>query len=509
MMTATPISPLPTLRGLLAGLVTLDARHDRRVQGLALDSRRVRAGDVFLATPGTRVHGRDYIDVAVERGAVAVLVESDAAPAQVHAGGVPIIAVPALKAHVGEIAARFYGEPSRSLRVVGVTGTNGKTTVSHLLAHALTHLDTRRPCGIIGTIGIGFPGALQPAEATTPDPIALQAALAEMRDRGAGAVATEVSSHALDQHRVAGVRFAAAVFTNLTRDHLDYHRNMDAYGEAKARLFLTHNLKAAVINLDDRFGRQLLASIPPDVAVYRYTEQAAGADADVICGTELRSGGAGLDLVVRRGERQGRIHTRLLGRFNAANLLAAFSAVVALGVPWDQAVQAFQSAGGVPGRMEPFGGTHGDPLVVVDYAHTPDGLQQVLRSARELCRGRLWCVFGCGGNRDPGKRPLMGAVAAELADEVIVTSDNPREEEPERIIAEILSNLGAGLRVRSIPERSAAVTAAVRQAGASDVVVVAGKGHEDYQEVRGQRLPLSDRVLVLAALGEARGGRRG
>lgn len=500
--------PAPMLSGLLAGLAPLDAGLDRRVQGIASDSRQVRRGDLFLAMPGNRVDGRDYVGMAIDRGAVAILVAAQGSQSTSSATGVPVIPVPALKAHAGEIAARFYGTPAQSMDVIGVTGTNGKTTVSHLIAHALTRLDPAHPCGIIGTVGVGMPGALRGADITTPDPIALQASLARLRDSGARAVAMEVSSHALDQHRVAGVRFAAAVFTNLTRDHLDYHRDMDSYGVAKARLFHAPGLKAAVINVDDDFGRRLLASLAADVSALRYTLR-DDVDDDAIRAAQIQSTERGMTLSLRQGKRQSHVRTRLHGRFNAANLLAAFGALLAMDVPWREAVQGFDDAGGVPGRMEPFGGAQGQPLVLVDYAHTPDALEQVLRAARALCRGRLWCVFGCGGNRDPGKRPLMGAVAAELADEVIVTSDNPRAEDPEQIIADILSGVPSDRGVRPVADRSVALMEAIRAAEASDVVVVAGKGHEDYQEIRGERMPFSDRAVVLAALRATHSERRG
>jgi UDP-N-acetylmuramyl-tripeptide synthetase len=325
-----------------------------------------------------------------------------------------------------------------------------------------------------------------------------------MRDRGARCVAMEVSSHALDQSRVAGVHFAAAAFTNLTRDHLDYHATMESYGAAKRSLFLRPELGAAVINVDDPFGLSLLDVLPAGVPAYACTlggVESAGR-ATLLRGSAIAVSRAGISMTATSAGRELRLRASLLGRFNAANLLLAFATITALGASWEEAGGALQGAIGVPGRMEAFQTGEDSPLVLVDYAHTPDGLRHVLQAARELCRGRLWCVFGCGGNRDPGKRPVMGAVAAELADSIIVTSDNPRDEDPAAIIAQIVEGIPAPVTVVIEVDRTRAVASAVHGARSEDVVVVAGKGHEEYQEIRGQRLPMSDRALVLAALRE-------
>lgn len=502
-MTA-PEQSRPTLRALTEGIVDVAAAHDRPVKGLSLDSRRVRAGDLFFAAPGTRQHGREFIDAAIAAGAVAVLVEDEAMPSASLRGTVPVIAVPGLGSRVGEIAARFFGDPSARLKVIGVTGTNGKTTVSNVIAQALNRIAATKPCGVIGTLGTGFPGALEVDGSTTPDPVTLQQQLAQMRDRSARSVAMEVSSHALDQSRVAGVRFAAAAFTNLTRDHLDYHGSMESYGAAKRGLFLKPDLGAAVVNVDDPFGVSLLETLPAGVPAYACTlgtVQPAGR-ATVLRGSEVSVSRMGIGMTVTSAGRELRLRAALLGRFNAANLLLAFATIAALGVSWDEAGEALRGVIGVPGRMEAFQTGEDSPLVLVDYAHTPDGLRHVLQSARELCRGRLWCVFGCGGNRDPGKRPVMGAVAAELADNIIVTSDNPRDEDPAAIIARIVEGVPAPVPVVTEADRARAVASAILGAHGEDVVVVAGKGHEEYQEIRGERLPMSDRALVLAALRE-------
>lgn len=504
MMMTAPDQSRPTLRELTAGIADVAAAYDRPVKGLSLDSRRVRAGDLFFATSGTRRHGRDFIDTAIAAGAVAVLVEDEATPSANLRGTVPIIGVPKLGGRVGEIAARFFGDPSARLKVIGVTGTNGKTTVSNVIAQALNRVAATKPCGVIGTLGTGFPGALEVDGSTTPDPVTLQQQLAQMRDRGARCVAMEVSSHALDQSRVAGVHFAAAAFTNLTRDHLDYHATMESYGAAKRSLFLRPELGAAVINVDDPFGLSLLDVLPAGVPAYACTlggVESAGR-ATLLRGSAIAVSRAGISMTATSAGRELRLRASLLGRFNAANLLLAFATITALGASWEEAGGALQGAIGVPGRMEAFQTGEDSPLVLVDYAHTPDGLRHVLQAARELCRGRLWCVFGCGGNRDPGKRPVMGAVAAELADSIIVTSDNPRDEDPAAIIAQIVEGIPAPVTVVIEVDRTRAVASAIHGARSEDVVVVAGKGHEEYQEIRGQRLPMSDRALVLAALRE-------
>ncbi len=503
MMTALKIAT-HSLRALLEGIVDLAPAEDVSVSGLSLDSRSTCAGDCFLALAGTRHHGREFIDTAIARGASAVLLENGRGPISLHRSGVPVISVPELRRRVGLIAARYYGQPSRALAVVGVTGTNGKTSVSHIVAQSLNAAGVRAPCGVLGTIGYGLQAKLEPAASTTPDPIAVQAWLARFRDSGAHGAAIEVSSHALDQHRVAGVHFAAAVFTNLSRDHLDYHQDMEKYGLAKQRLFEAPDLGSAVVNLDDPYAGTIIGTVHRSVPVYGYTLQAAPADipprVTVIAGRLMEVGREGLVIRVRAGQGEGVIRSRLLGRFNAANLMAACATLLALGVPLPLAVDVLEKAQGVPGRMERFGGDGNQPLVIVDYAHTPDGLEQALIAARELCRGRLVCVFGCGGNRDPGKRPLMGEVAARLADSVIVTSDNPREEDPAAIIREVLAGIVPADAAAVEVDRRAAIAHAVSMAGQDDVVLVAGKGHEGYQEIAGHRLPFSDRAIVLESL---------
>jgi UDP-N-acetylmuramoyl-L-alanyl-D-glutamate--2,6-diaminopimelate ligase len=403
---------------------------------------------------------------------------------------IPNAGVSGLKNRIGEIAAHVYGEPSRALHMVGITGTNGKTSVAHWVAQTFSQLG--RKTAVIGTVGNGFPGALTPALNTTPDAIELQQRLAHFRQQGATACAMEVSSHGLAQGRLNGTQFSVAVLTNLSRDHLDYHGDMDSYAAAKARLFSWPGLEWAVVNLDDAFGQRLEAEIRlASVAGYGFQRGA-------VVGEKLRLSQAGLHLAVRTDWGHAEVDAPLLGRFNAANLLAVLATLLVSGVKLDDACQALAHITPPPGRMQTLGGD-AHPLVVVDYAHTPDALEKVLATLREIVSGgRLICVFGCGGNRDRGKRPLMGQAAVAGADEVWITSDNPRNEDPRRIIDDVLAGTGDKPHVES--DRARAIFEAIGGAHHGDVVVIAGKGHEDYQEIAGERQPFSDVAVARKAL---------
>lgn len=462
------------------------------IRELTLDSRKVRPGDLFLAVPGTQQDGRVHIADAIARGAAAVAFEAEGA-ASMHADSAVLVPVRGLAGQLSAIAGRFYGEPSRALYLVGVTGTNGKTSVSQLLAQALDLLG--QPCGIVGTLGNGFPGALEQGKHTTPDPVGVQATLASLKQAGARAVAMEVSSHGLDQGRVAALEFDVAVFTNLSRDHLDYHGSMEAYGAAKAKLFAWPNLRCRVINLDDAFGRELAAQTHESRLIgYSLND----ADAFLYCSeAHFDDHGVRARLVTPRGE--GVLRSNLLGRFNLSNLLAVVGALLGLDYALDEILKVLPQLQGPAGRMQRLGG--GDkPLVVVDYAHTPDALEKVLEAMRPHVEGRLVCLFGCGGDRDRGKRPLMAAVAERLADVVWVTDDNPRTEEPAQIVADIRAGFAAPERVQFIHGRGDAIARLVAQAEAADVLVLAGKGHEDYQEIMGVRQPFSDLIEANKAL---------
>ncbi|MBW8328858.1 MAG: UDP-N-acetylmuramoyl-L-alanyl-D-glutamate--2,6-diaminopimelate ligase [Thiobacillus sp.] len=459
------------------------------VDELVSDSRKALPGVIFAAYPGETRDGRDFIAQAVAQRVDGVLWEAD------HYQWDPALALPnagvvGLKTRIGEIAAHVYGEPSRALHMVGVTGTNGKTSVAHWIAQAFSRLG--RKTAVIGTVGNGFPGVLTPALNTTPDAIELQRRLAIYRKQGAAACAMEVSSHGLAQGRVNGTQFNVAVLTNLSRDHLDYHGDMENYAAAKSRLFNWPGLEWVVLNVDDAFGQQLESETrSARVAGYGFQRGA-------VVGDKLRLSQAGLHLGVRTDWGNADIDAPLLGRFNAANLLAVLTTLLVSGIKLDEAGKALAHITPPPGRMQTFGGD-AHPLVVVDYAHTPDALEKALATLREIVSGgRLICVFGCGGNRDKGKRPLMGQAAAQGADEVWITSDNPRNEDPRHIIDDILA--GAAGKPHVEPDRARAIFEAIGGAHQGDVVLIAGKGHEDYQEIAGERLPFSDVAVAKKAL---------
>jgi UDP-N-acetylmuramyl-tripeptide synthetase len=476
----------------LAVLATLGTIPER----VTSDSRVVGRGDAFAAWPGTRVDGRAFIPDAIARGAGAVLWDSrDFRWNDVWS--VPNAGVEHLASRLGYIANIVYGNPSRDLWMVGVTGTNGKTTTSQWIAQGLDGAGKR--CGVIGTLGIGLVGALAPAINTTPDAAVFHETLARFRDDGAKAVAMEVSSIGLDQGRVNGATFDIAVFTNLTRDHLDYHGSMASYGNAKAELFSWPGLACSVINADDPFGQRLI----DEVRARGGRALSYGlANADVAA-TGIAMGPRGYSLGVATPWGRGAVETGVVGAFNISNLLATLGALLASDVDLDEALDALSRLAPPPGRMERHGG-EGRPLVVIDYAHTPDALEKVLASLRPVVMdGReLTCVFGCGGDRDAGKRPVMGRVAGEGADRVIVTSDNPRYEDPAAIANAVSKGVvdSGQRRWRVELDRVAAIQAAVQAAKVGDVVLVAGKGHEAYQEVAGERRPYSDASTVEEAL---------
>jgi UDP-N-acetylmuramoyl-L-alanyl-D-glutamate--2,6-diaminopimelate ligase len=479
---------------LLRGIAEVPRGGDIVVSGLTQDSRAVRAGDAFVALQGAKAHGIRFAPMALERGAVAVLAEKAGDGRRETGGETSVVWIDHLRTHLGEIAARFFGRPSETMALVGVTGTNGKTSTVQLLAQAFTTLGHR--AATIGTLGAGLHGAVEAGERTTPDVISVQALLAQFRDAGATHVAMEVSSHALDQHRVDAVAFDVAVFTNLTRDHLDYHGTMEAYGAAKARLFAWPGLSAAVINADDAFGRELAAKLPSSVQKLRYA--VANDDAELRA-SEVRTHAEGLDFQLRTPWGSGSVRSRLLGRFNVANLLAVAGALGVLDVPFEQIRGVLETLEPVTGRMNRLGGG-ACPLVVVEYAHTPDALQQALTTLRAHCEGKLICVFGAGGDRDAGKRPQMGAIAESHADVCIVTDDNPRGEDGDAIVAGILSGIAQPQRVRVMRDRARAIELALQEARAGDVVLIAGKGHESYQESGGVKRPFDDFAVARSAL---------
>lgn len=485
------------LHQLLEGLALAPPGLDPLVHGLGADSRALREGDAFIALAGESTHGLRHLAQAEAAGASVILFEPPAPDDRKLPANA--IAFPGLRARQGELANRFYDAPSGAMRVVGVTGTNGKTSTVQLITQALAL--SGATAGSIGTLGAGLHGRLQAGERTTPDVVAVHRLLAGMRDDGASHVAMEVSSHALVQGRVDAVAFQVAVFTNLTRDHLDFHGSMDAYGEAKALLFGWPGLEAVVINLDDPFGLRLAARIAPDVRLIGTSARGAaqaGLRAEAV---KLQPEGLRFELV-EAGERHP-VVSPLLGRFNVENLLAVAGTLRALGWSLAEAAAMLPRLSPVGGRMSRVGGVHGQPLVVVDYAHTPDALQQALASLREHTPGRLTCVFGCGGERDAGKRPQMAAIAEAGADRVIVTDDNPRNEDGDAIVAAILAGFTRADAATVERDRRRAIALALEDAGAGDIVLVAGKGHEPYQEVAGVRHAFDD-LQVARGLLEAR-----
>ncbi len=491
-----------------AGLI--EAPPPLEVSDVTLDSRTAGPGALFLACRGHGRHGAQFAGEALARGACAVLYEpvpgardliETALGGMTGASDVFVAPVPQLSRHAGVIADRFFGRPSQALTVAGITGTNGKTTCAWLLAQALTRCG--RPAAYMGTIGFGLPGALAATENTTADAVSVHRRLAAMRALGAAAVSMEVSSHALDQHRVGGVRFHTAAFTNLTRDHLDYHGTMTAYGEAKARLFAWPGLAMRVIHVDDEFGARLAAQLSEAQLVITTRSSATSAlpaGARAVRATRIEAAVSGLVIDVASSWGAARLEVPLIGDFNADNTLTVLAVLLSWGIPLAEAAAALESCRAAPGRMEAFGGRDGAPLAIVDYAHTPDALAKALRAARRHCRGRLRAVFGCGGDRDPGKRAMMGRIAAELADESVVTDDNPRSEPPEKIVGEIMAGIPRGAAARVEHDRALAIRATLRRSGPQDVVLIAGKGHEEYQIYGSERRPFSDQSVARAAL---------
>ncbi|MGW8422108.1 UDP-N-acetylmuramoyl-L-alanyl-D-glutamate--2,6-diaminopimelate ligase [Comamonas sp. HJ-2] len=477
-----------------------------RVQGdLQTDSRKVKAGDAFVAWPGAATDGRAYVGKALEQGAAAVLVEADGLQV-FDLSGDSIAALKGLKAATGLIADQWFAHPSGELDVLAVTGTNGKTTTAWWLAHALSKvtLNTRTGCALVGTLGVGVPPALESTGMTTPDPVLLQRAFRSYADQGLAACAIEASSIGIVEHRLDGSKIRVALFTNFTQDHLDYHGSMDAYWQAKAQLFDWPGLPAAVVNIDDAHGARLWARLQGRAMdVWSVSIQGPAR----LQAKDIGLGDEGLSFTVLEAGHSLRMNTRLVGQYNVSNLLGVLATLRCLGLTLEQAVQACADLEPVPGRMQQIV-KPGQPLVAVDYAHTPDALEKALRALQPAARqrqGKLWCVFGCGGDRDNSKRPLMGQAAQAHADGVFVTSDNPRSEVPESIIDQILAGMQAGQALHVQADRAAAIAQAIARADARDVVLIAGKGHEDYQETKGVRHPFSDMAEAQKALAAREG----
>ncbi len=467
------------------------AYADTMVRGMQLDSRRVQPGDVFLALSGEQHDGRQFIEQAVANGAVAVVAQAPVA-GFVDGIAVPLVELPELCFEAGLLAARFYRHPSHAMHVVGVTGTNGKTTTSRIIAQLSRALG--KPCGVIGTLGATLDDTVSVAGNTTPDALELQRQLAHWLLQGVVTVSMEVSSHALVQGRVNGVEFATAIYTNLSHDHLDYHGSMDAYGRAKLRLFVQDGLRHAVINADDHFAGQVRAAVAPDVQVLTYSASGAAADVRV---ENARFSADGVQGELHSPWGAADFFSPLPGDFNLANLAAAVAALALAGEDLLAVLAAVATLRPVPGRMQAIPTTL-DLQVIVDYAHTPHALEQVLKAIRPHVNGALVTVFGCGGDRDREKRQAMGRIACALSDRVVITSDNPRSEEPLQIMRDIES--GCSGQYTLVADRAQAIAVAVAEAGTGDCVVIAGKGHENYQLVDGLSLPFSDELQARAAL---------
>ncbi len=487
-----------TLDTLLCDISGLSSFPDRPVGRLRTDSREVEPGDVFFALPGRTVDGRDHIDDALARGAGAVLYEQQGTPrSSGFAGDVPVLGVPGLPGALGRVAARYFGFPSQSMHVVGVTGTNGKTTTAYLVAQALDQLGMR--CGYSGTVGSAMAGeAPEGAALTTPGVIGLHRLLSQYRDRGAQAMALEVSSHGLDQDRTQGVAITTGVFTNLTRDHLDYHGSMERYRAAKRRLFENPDLKYAVVNADDAFGQE----------IRRFCDTRENGPACIAFGLSgqadlrpenIRCDHLGITFDISCPDGRVAVRSDLIGRVNVLNLAAVAGVLSAMEVPVQRIGRALEGLRPPPGRMEMFCGRPASPCIVVDYAHTPDALEQALVSLREICRGKLVAVFGCGGDRDRSKRAMMGSIAERHADDVILTDDNPRSEFPRAITDAIAAGMRAAPQV--IHDRVEAARHAISACGEADIILLAGKGHEQTQTTGGEVRRLCDREFVPELLG--------
>jgi UDP-N-acetylmuramoyl-L-alanyl-D-glutamate--2,6-diaminopimelate ligase len=487
---------------LMSGIGESGGLPDIAVSGLATDSRSVVSGDVFFAVSGFREHGLRYGSEAVEQGAAAIVydpegTDSDQVEQLRQSVDCPLVSVSSLRSELGPIADRFYGCPSAGMDLVGITGTNGKTSCCNFLGQALSRF---KPTGVVGTTGWGFPGSLRNLSNTTPEPVQMHAVLASLRQQGAKFVAMEVSSHGLVQKRTRAVRFVGAAFTNITRDHLDFHKTMRVYVNAKLELLSSPGLQFVVINMDDRHADRILKAVPSGVRIMGFSRSQQSDSPFVrLKLSALRHDGDGVEFKVHFEGRTVPVSTPLFCDFNVENLLTVLGIMLELGVSLDEAVAALVEIRPVAGRLEHFSQGDDAPLVIVDYAHTPHALQSILQGVRRHCQGELWLVFGCGGDRDRGKRPLMGRIAEKFADQVVLTDDNPRLEDGSWIIKEILRGF-ADPDVRIERDRRKAIQLAIQHALPNDLVVIAGKGHETMQEINDVRFPCDDRALAREAL---------
>ncbi len=491
---------------LLNDLVDVSEREDVSLSAITLDSREVKNGTLFVALKGTVQHGLDYAEAAEKSGAIAIIWESDE-HVSVADLSIPQFEIEDLRQQLGLIADRFYGSPSKKLNIVGITGTDGKTSVSHFMAQSIEN------CAVIGTIGLGRLDNLQQAKLTTPDVLTVHKNFAEMKQQGVSTVAMEVSSHALDQGRVADVSFDVAVLTNLSRDHLDYHKTLEAYAEAKEKLFSWPSLKAIVINFDDAFGQKIAKQRIGKKGLHKKAEKWGGVlsygigskqdyPQDSLVAEQANFSNKGINAQIHYQGQVGELTANVLGRFNLSNLLAALGAMLALGESLEEALIQLSKVETVAGRMQKVTNSNTDFLTVVDYAHTPNALQTVLKALREHTENKLICVFGCGGDRDSGKRPLMAAIAEEFSDVVIVTDDNPRSENPQEIMQDIVAGFKETKKVTIEHDRATAIKRALKKAKNGDAVLIAGKGHENVQILATGSVPFDDREQASKVLQE-------
>ena len=504
MNTAEQLNSNGVLLDLINGLVSLPDPIPQAVNvvatGIQLDSRLLQNGDLFLACFGNNHDAREFIDEAIEKGVAAVLVESGGEWQGVRLiKDVAVIAIDNLTFKLGEIAARFYSHPSQRLSVIGITGTNGKTSCSQFIAQALA--DSGFSCGTMGTLGYGIYGELKETQLTTPDPVFTQMALAEMAKGGIDPVVMEISSIGLHQRRVKAVKFDTAIFTNLTRDHLDYHESMEEYGNNKKKLFTSEGLGLAIINLDDPYALSIINAIAPSVDVCTYSLKSSAA---TVYAESLSLTRQGFEARIVTPIGAGIVKGKLFGYFNVSNLLAVIATLINYlpkkkAINIEQLCELVSGLSSVDGRMEIIG-DHEEITAVVDYAHTPDGLRSALRGLKDHFSGNIWCVFGCGGNRDKGKRPIMGEIAEAFADRLVIADDNPRNEDGDDIVQHILSGMNKPEEAFIERDRRKAIAYAIMNAEPGDVVVIAGKGHETYQDVGGSRLIFSDANQVRLAL---------
>ncbi len=491
-MPAEVLTPHGTLRDLLDGIAEAP---NIELSGISSDSKKLTSGDVFFALAGESSHGLDYVSAALEAGAQAIVWDSSRAAAAPDHADVPMIPVAGLTSKIGEIANRYFDFPSKSMRVAGVTGTNGKTTVSFLVAQCMQMLGST--CAYLGTLGFGIGDLDSDSEMTTPACIDLHEKLASFRDAGAGHAAIEVSSHALQQDRINGVYFDSAIFTNLSRDHIDYHGSMKAYGETKAKLFLDRDVRHRIICMDTDFGQELADRCGDNVVTVSTRFDRVANGRPFVFVRSVVATEAGSKIVVDSSWGDIELFVPLPGNFNIANAICVLGLLLSWQIPVDDACEVLSNTSAPPGRMQRIAES-ASPSVYVDYAHTPAGLEAALRSLRSHCKSSLWCVFGCGGDRDRGKRALMGKSAARLADRLVVTNDNPRSELPGDIIADVLQGIGDKPGAIAIEDRATAIAYAIHEAADDDVVLIAGKGHENYQLIGKQRLTFSDYDAALA-----------